>query len=122
MRESADSATRSTRRSRAACGGLEEVVRDGRLLGHAALVGVDVGLHVDQVDQAGELVFLADRQRHGDHAVAKALYERRQHVVEVGALTVHHVDRHQPRDAEVDCAPPEALGLDLDLVHCVDRP
>ena len=84
-------------------------VAHGRL---AALVRVR--LHAEQVDDAAEVVLLADGQLHGDDLGAERLLQERQGVVEVGALAVEHVADDDATEAPRGGAVPEPLVLDLD--------
>ena len=57
-----------------------------------AVLGIAIGLAVDQVDDTLEVVLFADRylERHG--ALAEVFLERREHELDVRVLTVHLVD------------------------------
>ena len=58
----------------------------------AEVVVVDLRLHVDQVDDPLEGVFLADRELNADGTRAEALAHHLDRIVEVGAVDVHLVD------------------------------
>src|SRR4051794_36292424 len=73
-----------------------------------------VGDHMDEVDDAVELVLAADRELDGDALRREPRLERLQRREEVGPLAVEQVDQDQPREAELVAALPEALGADLD--------
>ena len=60
---------------------------DLRLAVAAHLVGV--GLHLHQVDDAGEALLRADRQLHRNHGAAEGVGQRLHHAIEVGAVAVH---------------------------------
>ena len=98
---------------------LGELVRDRDLLAVLRAV-VLVGLHVDEVDHAADLVLRADRDLGRDHVRAEGALERLERAEEVGALAVEHVHEDQARDAELGRALPEPLGRDLDAHHGVD--
>ena len=72
-----------------------EVVRDlgGVVLGAELLGAVPhVGLHLNQVDNASEVVLGTDRQLHHDRSSAQLLLDGVDGVVEVRAELVHLVD------------------------------
>ena len=99
-------------------GGVGEVRGD---VAHRRLaVLVRVRLHREQVDDADELVLLADGQLHGDDLGAEGLLEEAEGVVEVGALTVEHVADDDAAQSAGGRAVPEPLVLDLDAEHGVD--
>ena len=102
-------------------GPLAEVLGDLDLGGPAApLALVDEGLHVDQVDDAAQLLLGPDRDLGGDHVRAEGGLQRLERGEEVGALAVEHVDEDEPRQALPVGAPPEPLGADLDPADAVD--
>jgi hypothetical protein len=80
-----------------------------------------VGLHVDEVDDAADLVLGADRDLRGHDVRAESGLERVERAEEVGALAVEHVDVDQARDAELGRALPQPLGGDLHAHHGVDH-
>ena len=91
-----------------------------RILLAPALVG-DIRAHVDEVDDAGELVFMADRQLDDDAALGQLLAHRVEILEEVRPLAVQHVHEDDAREAELLGAPPQARGADLDAHHAADR-
>ena len=95
-------------------GGRPQVVGDvDRLVAPRALAMV-VGDHVDEVDDAVELVLAADRELDGDALRREPRLERLERREEVGPLAVEQVDEDEPREPELVAALPEALGADLD--------
>jgi len=60
----------------------------------ALSAGIHVRLHVQQVDDPGQLVFGTDRDVHGDALVGELLAQRLEDAEEVGALSVEHVHEH----------------------------
>ena len=80
----------------------------------AQVVAVVDGLHLDQVDDALELVLAADRDldRHGVRA--EAVLDRLDAAPEIGAGPVELVDEAESRDAITIGLPPDRLGLRLD--------
>ena len=92
---------------------------DRRLAVAAHLVGV--GLHLHQVDDAGEALFGADGQLHRNDGASKGGGERFHHAVEVGALAVHAGADDDARQRELVVVMPNALGHDLDAADRVDH-
>ena len=98
-----------------------KVVGDRDLLGVLATGAVVlVGLHVDEVDDAADLVLGADGDLGGDRVRPEGGLERLQRAEEVGALAVEHVHEDQAGDVELLGALPQASGGDLDAHHRVD--
>ena len=77
-------------------------------------LGARVGAHVEDVDDAGQLVLGADRQVDGDAARRELLLHLAERAEEVGALAVEHVDEEDARDPELVGALPDPRGADLD--------
>ena len=101
---------------------VRELVRDRDLAQFSLAVAVvPVGLHVDQVDHARDLVLGADRDLGGDDVLAESGLERFERAEEVGALAVEHVDEHQPGEVELGRPLPQPVGVDLDAHHRVDH-
>src|SRR5690606_32419091 len=71
-------------------------------------------LHLDEIDDAAERVFGADRDldRHG--ITVQALLDLPVDAEEIRARTVHLVDEREPRHAVLVGLPPNRLGLRLD--------
>jgi hypothetical protein len=67
----------------------------------AAVALVLVGLHVDEVDDAADLVLGADRDLGGHHVGAEGALQRLQGAEEVGALAVEHVHEEHARQVEL---------------------
>jgi hypothetical protein len=87
----------------------------------AELVLVDPRLHVDQVDDPGEVAFGPDRQldRHGVRA--EAVDHGLDAHLEVRADPVHLVDVGDARDAVLVGLAPDGLGLRLDAGDGVEQ-
>ena len=85
----------------------------------AHLVGV--GLHLDQVDHAGEIFLRADRQLHGNHHASEAVGQRLHYAREVGAFAVHAGADDGARQRKSIGIVPDALGHDFDAADCVDH-
>ena len=99
-----------------------EVVGDLDLGGVvAARALADEGLHVDQVDDAADVLFGPDRDLGGDDVGAEGALQRVERGEEVGALAVEHVDEDEAGQALVVGAAPEPLGVDLDPRRRVDH-
>ena len=86
----------------------------GRLELLAEVVLVDDRLHLDEVDDAGERVLLADRDLHGHGVRAEAIAHRLHGGEEVRAGAVHLVDEGDARNLVLVRLPPDGLGLRLD--------
>ena len=86
----------------------------------AEVVAVVDRLHLDQVDDALELVLAADRDldRHGVRA--EAVLDRVDAAPEVGAGAVELVDEAEARHAVAVGLAPDRLGLRLDAGHAVE--
>ena len=67
----------------------------------AAVAVVLVGLHVDEVDHAADLVLGADRDLRGDDVRAEGGLEALERAEEVGPLAVEHVHEDHPREVEL---------------------
>ena len=98
-----------------------ELLRDRDLAGVASPVAVVLErLHVDEVDDAPDLVLAADRDLGGHDVLAEGGLQLLQRAEEVGPLAVEHVHEHQPRQVELGGARPQARRADLDAHHRVD--
>ena len=80
----------------------------------AELVGPDERLVLDQVDDALEVVLLADRKLDRKRMRAEAVLHRLHGAEEVGAGAVHLVDVGDARDAVLVGLAPDGLRLRLD--------
>ncbi len=70
--------------------------------------------HLDQVDDAAEVLLLADRQLHGDGTCAEPVDHRLDGCEEVGADAVHLVHEGDARHAVAVGLAPDGLRLRLD--------
>ena len=91
------------------------------ILGAQALVIPDDRLHGHQIDDALELVFLADGQLNGNRAGIEALADGVDGMLEVGAHLVHLVDEANARNAVLVGLAPNGLGLRLDAMHGIEH-
>ena len=92
------------------------------VVGAHRLVLVDERLHADQVDDAAELVFGANRQLDRDGValqLACSICDER--LLEVGADAVHLVDEADARHAVLVGLAPHRLRLRLDARHGVEH-
>ena len=87
----------------------------------ASVAVVFVGLHVDEVHDAADLVLGADRDLRGHHVGAEGGLQRLEGAEEVGALAVEHVDEEHPRQVELLGALPQADRVDLGAHDRVDH-
>ena len=105
-------------------GAVLEVVRDvhGVVVGAHVVLDVvpDVGLHADQVHNAGEVVLSADRQLHDERGGTQLLLDGVDRVVEVSAQLVHLVDEADARNAVLVGLTPYGLGLRLNAFLAVE--
>ncbi len=93
---------------------LHHVLGDG-LHAHvlAQVVVVDVGVHLDQVDDALEGILSADGQLDGHGVALQAVVDHVQNVEEIGAHDVHLVDVDHAGHAVVVGLTPHSLRLGL---------
>ena len=87
----------------------------------AELVLVDDRLHLDEVDDPGEVLLGSDRELDGHRMGAQAVDHRLHAAVEVGADPVHLVDVGDARDAVLVGLAPHGLGLRLDAGDRVEQ-
>ena len=80
----------------------------------AERVGPHVCAHLDEVDDAAEVLLLADRQLHGHRPRAEPVDHRLHGREEVRADAVHLVHEGDAWDAVAVCLAPDGLGLRLD--------
>ena len=106
------------------------------LVGLGLLAGGDVGLvvrgalvvavpddrlHLDEVDDAGEVALGADRQLHDGRRGLEAALDHLDGAVEVGAGAVHLVDEAHARHVVLVGLAPHGLGLRLDAGDRVEH-
>ena len=80
-----------------------------------------LGVHLHQVDDAGEVALRADRQLDRNHVGAEALFHGAHREVEVGAQLVHLVDEADAGDVVLVGLAPHLLGLRLDTLFAVEH-
>jgi len=100
-----------------------EIGRDVLLLeGRAERLAVpDDRLHLDQVDDAGEVGLRADRNLQADGLAGDAVDDVLDAAIEIGADLVHLVDEHDTRDVVLVGLAPDGLGLGLDALVAVEN-
>ena len=109
----------------------EGFVRGFGLLGHVggdlfdagASVAADlivVGLHLDEIDDALEVLFGSDGELDGDDVAAEGGGERLHDALEVGALAVHAGADDDAGQVEFFGKVPDLLGDDLDAGDRID--
>ena len=86
---------------------------DGAIGTNLGLAAPGDGLHVDQVDDAVEVILSADRQLHNQRLSAEAVDDGLNGEVEVSAQLVHLVDEADTRDVVLSSLAPHLLGLRL---------
>ena len=79
---------------------------------HARLIPVD-GFHANEIDNAFEILFGADRQLDGNRIPAKAFSDLPDHAQEISSGTVHFVDEDHSRHIVFIALAPDSLGLRL---------
>ena len=79
----------------------------------ALLIIVNVGLHLHQVDDPLEIIFLADRQLQTDRVLSKSGTDLLYGIVEIGAKNVHLVDESHSRNVVCVCLTPYIFRLRL---------
>ena len=80
----------------------------------AEIVGVDDGVHLDEIDDAGKVVLGADGEL-DDHGMgAQAILDHADAALEVGAGAVHLVDEDEAGNVVLVGLAPDRLGLRLD--------
>ncbi len=84
-------------------------------------VAPDQRVHLDEVDDALEIVLGADRQLHDRGLDAEALMERVDAEIEVGADLIHLVDEDQTRNVVLVGLAPDGFGLGLDALVAVEQ-
>ena len=77
----------------------------------------DDGLHLDQVDHAGEVFFGTNRDHHGNRAGLQAQLHLVDDLEEVGTGAVHLVHKGQARHLVLVGLTPDGLGLRLHATH-----
>ena len=78
-------------------------------------------VHLDEVDDAAEVLLLADRQLHGNGPRAEPVDHRLHRREEVGADAVHLVHERDARHAVAVGLAPDGLRLRLDAGHGVEH-
>src|SRR5436190_10974107 len=79
-----------------------------------------VGFLVDDIDDAFEITFGADRKCERNDRPGKTLGSRFESVSEIGVLLVDLVDDHEPRQQEFIRILPRLFCLNLDAVNAVN--
>jgi len=78
------------------------------------------GLHIDQVDDAFEIVFCTHRHIDGDGTGAETFFQIVDGLEIIGPLAVEFVDKSDARYFEFVHPLPERIGLGLDAIDCRD--
>ncbi len=100
----------------------DEVCRnllDGVLSAHCLVVPED-GLHVDQVDNALECLFSADRDLDGKRIGAEHILDLADNLEEVGSGAVHFVYVTDTGHIVFVGLTPDSLALGLNATHCAE--
>ena len=80
----------------------------------AEVVVIDVGVHLNEIDDAAEIRFLADGELDRNRVALQPFIDHVDHVVEICAHDVHLVDVDHTRDVVVIRLSPDRFGLRLD--------
>ena len=91
------------------------------VLAHLGLAAPHLGIHLDQVDDALEVVLGTDRQLDDQGLGAEAVFDGLHGEVEVRAQLVHLVDEADPRHVVLVGLTPHLLGLGLDALFAVEH-
>src|SRR6059058_1118244 len=94
-----------------------ELGRNLHRLTLALTLGTHVRAHVQEVDDARELVLCPDRQVDRDAVLAQLLLQRAEHAEEIGALAVEHVHEQNARQVALRRPGPVPSRLHLDTHH-----
>ena len=92
----------------------------GELVG-AHLVGVGDRLHLNEVDDSGEVAFGADRELNWDRVGAETIDHRLYALGEVCSGAVHLVDVGDPRHGVLVGLAPDSFGLRLNAGYRVKK-
>ena len=92
----------------------------GLVLRAEGLVVPDDRFHLDEIDDAFEIGFLADGDLDGYGAGVEALADGIDRVLEIGAGLVHLINEANARDAVLVGLTPDGLGLRLDAMYRVE--
>src|SRR4029077_20979811 len=92
----------------------------GRVLGADGVILPDNRLHLDEVDYAFELVFLADGNLDGDRLGIEALADGIDGMLKIGAHLVNLVDKADTRHAIFVRLTPDFFRLRLHAVYCIE--
>ena len=84
----------------------------------AHLVGV--GLHADQVHNAGKILLAADRQLEWGDGASERVGQRFEDAVGVGTLAVHAADHDHARHRDLFAVAPDALGDNFHASHAIN--
>ena len=85
------------------------------------ITGIDDCLHLQQIDNAAEFRFGADRQLNGHRAGAQTVFDHIQTAVEVGADTVHLVAEANSRNLVFIGLTPYGFGLRFDTGNRIEN-
>ena len=94
---------------------------DGRLCADVDLAAPGDGVHVDQVNDAVEVIFSTDGELHDQRLCVQAVDDGVDGVIEVRAQLVHLVDEANAWDVVLRGLTPHLLGLRLDTFLTVEH-
>ena len=79
----------------------------------AQIILIDLSLHLDEVDDACERLFLADRELNRNGICLESVLYHIYNVEEVSAHDIHLVYEDHPRNAVSLCLSPNSFGLEV---------
>ncbi len=91
------------------------------IVGAESFVLPDHGLHADEIDNALEIGFRADRQLDRNRACAQALLDVVDALLEGSAGLVHLVAEHDARNLVLVALAPNRLGLRLNALVRIEH-
>src|SRR5207248_2005014 len=86
-----------------------------------AFVAEDEGLHLDEIDDASELIFGADRKLKRNGILAELRSDLIDDGDEVRADAIHLIDESDARHAVFVGLTPNSFRLRLDAAHCAEN-
>ena len=81
---------------------------------------IDVSLHLDEIDDAFEILFRTDGQLHGNDCASECGCQRIHAALEVSAFAIHARANDDARHLEFFSEAPDLFGNDLHTADCID--
>ena len=102
-------------------GQIDHVLGDRNRLSLFSAVRRHIGAHVQDIDDAPQIVLRADGQMHGNTPGRKLVLDLGERTVEVGTLAVEHVDEEDTSQSELVSDLLHPGRADLEPHHTVDH-